>query len=345
MSNKYLIVGLGNPGREYAQTRHNVGFWVVDELAKRHALPAFTSERKALVTTGLIKGKSVILAKPQTYMNLSGEAVRSLLDYYKIDIEQLIVAHDDLDLDLGTLRLRQTGGHGGQNGMRSIITHLGTKDFARVRFGIGRPPGKMQARDYVLHKFIRDDEILAQQVVDAAANAVELWLEEGIEVAMSQCNGDVNDSGTESDSKPKPEEQLVLVERAHELNPNDPKPLAEMARLYKRLRRLDDAARAHLELAELHNANGDTKQMLSEWEQATRVRPMLIEVRQEMAQTYEAGDNKKRAVQTWLSLADYHEQQGAMDEALRAVQEALRVNPQHPKAIEMLSAYQKKLTM
>ena len=116
MSSKYLIVGLGNPGRDYAQTRHNVGFWVVDELAKRHALPAFSSERKALATDGLIKERRVLLVKPQTYMNLSGEAVRSLLDYYKIDTAQLIVVHDDLDLPLGTLRLRQTGGHGGQNG-------------------------------------------------------------------------------------------------------------------------------------------------------------------------------------------------------------------------------------
>ncbi|MCA9896488.1 MAG: aminoacyl-tRNA hydrolase, partial [Anaerolineae bacterium] len=150
MSDKYLIVGLGNPGRQYQNTRHNVGFWVVAELARRHNLSSPKSERKSYVLDGTIAGKRVIAAMPQTYMNLSGEAVRALVDFYKIPLENIIVVHDDLDTPLGTLRLRQTGGHGGQNGVRNIILHLGTQEFARVRFGIGRPNGKMTARDYVL---------------------------------------------------------------------------------------------------------------------------------------------------------------------------------------------------
>lgn len=343
MPSKYLIVGLGNPGSKYAQTRHNVGFHVVDELAKRHSITNFTSERKALVATGQINNQSVILAKPQIFMNLSGESVRALVDYYKIDLDNIIVAHDDLDLPLGTLRLRKSGGHGGQNGVRNTILHLGTKEFGRVRFGIGRPPGKMQARNYVLHKFTENDQILAQKVVETAANAIEFWLENGMEAAMSKFNGDVNESGTKA--KPKPNEQLQLAERAHELKPNDPKPLEEMARYYKMLRRLDDAAHAHLQLAELHRATGNTMQMIRQWELATRVRPMLIEVREEIARTYEAESNKKRAVMTWLSLAEYHEKQNHMEAAMQAIDEALRVNPQHPKAIDMHAEFKKKLTL
>lgn len=336
MSGKYLIVGLGNPGNKYSQTRHNVGFWVIDELAKRYQFSDFTKERKALVSTGRIKGKSVILAKPQTYMNASGEAVRALVDYYKIDIENFIVVSDHLDLPLGILRLRNTGGHGGQNGVRSIIKHLGTKDFARVRFGISRPPGKMNPADYVLQKFAGDDVILAQQVMETAANAVEHWLEEGIDLTMSRYNGDVKDNGTEGkEEKDDPKEQLTIAQRAHELKPKDPKPLQEMVKLYKRLRQLDDAARCHLLLAEIYSERGKEKKMLHEWEMAVKVRPMLIEVREEIARHYEAQENNKRATQTWVKLAEYHEKEGDIEAALLVLDEALRINPQHSKALDL----------
>lgn len=344
MSGKFLIVGLGNPGRDYAQTRHNVGFRVIDELAQRHNLSNFTSERKALTSSGRIKGQSVILAKPQTYMNLSGESVRALVDYYKIDINHIIVAYDDLDLPLGTLRLRNTGGHGGQNGIRNIILHLGTRDFSRVRFGIGRPPGKMKARDYVLQKFHGDDEITAKQVMETAANAVELWLQEGIGLAMSRFNGDVKKNGTSGKKDdPSAKEKLVLAQRAHELNPKDPNPLREIAKLQKKLRNLDEAARAHLTLAEVYKNEGKIKRMLAEWEVAIRVRPALIDVREELAISYEEQDNGKRAVQTWLSLADFHESQDEIDNALAATEEAIRINPEHPKAIDYLAKFQKKV--
>ena len=345
MSGKFLIVGLGNPGRDYAQTRHNVGFWVIDELAQRHNLTNFTSERKALTASGRIKGQSVILAKPQTYMNLSGESVRALMDYYKVDINDLIVIYDDLDLPFGTLRLRNTGGHGGQNGVRNIILHSGTKDFARVRFGIGRPPGKMRAKDYVLQKFHGDDEITAKQVMETAANAVELWLQEGIGLAMSRFNGDIQGNGTSGKKdEPDAKEKLALAQRAHELNPGDPNPLREIAKLQKKLRNLDEAARAHLTLAEVYRKDGKIKRMLSEWEVAVRVRPALIDVREELALSYEEQENNKMAVKTWLSLADYHEKQGEMDNALAATEEAIRINPEHPKAVDYLAKFQENLT-
>ena len=263
----------------------------------------------------------------------------------QVDINNIIVIYDDLDLPFGVLRLRNTGGHGGQNGVRNIILHLGTKDFSRVRYGIGRPKGKMQARDYVLQKFSSDDHITAQKLIDTAVNAVELWLQEGIGLAMSRYNGDVSENGTKGkDDSADTKEQLKLAQRAHELNPNEPKPLRELAKLHKQLRNLDEAARAHLTLAEVYKRQGKPKQMLSEWEVAVRVRPALIDVREELAITYEEQGNIKQAVHTWLASADYHEKQGDMDEALAATEEALRLNPDHPKALDYLAKYQKKLT-
>ncbi len=191
--NRFLIVGLGNPGTKYASTRHNFGFWVVDELARRHSISVTRTERKALVGDGTIAGRRVLLAKPQTFMNLSGECVRPLLDFYKIPVAQLMVIADDLDLPLGALRLRKTGSHGGQNGVRSIIQHVGTQDFSRARCGIGRPPGKMDPAAYVLRPFEGDDAITAQIVVGRAADAAETWLRDGIDVAMTRHNGSVDE--------------------------------------------------------------------------------------------------------------------------------------------------------
>jgi len=192
MTDWYLIVGLGNPGKDYEDTRHNVGFRVMDELARRYELTFGKTERKAQVASGTIKNKKVILAKPQTYMNLSGEAVRSLVDFYKVEVTNILIVADDLDIPLGTVRLRQSGSAGGQNGIKSVIQHLGTQDFNRLRFGIGRPPGKMQAKDHVLSAFKGDDAILASQVIDRASDAVETWLTDGIELAMTRHNGDID---------------------------------------------------------------------------------------------------------------------------------------------------------
>jgi peptidyl-tRNA hydrolase, PTH1 family len=194
MTDWYLIVGLGNPGKEYSETRHNVGFRVMDELARRYGLSFGKKERKSVVATGTMLGKKVILAKPQTYMNLSGEAVRALVDFYKVELPNILIVSDDLDIPLGMVRLRKSGGAGGQGGMKSIIQHLGTQEFNRLRFGIGRPPGRMDPKDYVLQAFKGDDAILASEVVDRAAKAVETWLTEGIELAMTRHNGSIEET-------------------------------------------------------------------------------------------------------------------------------------------------------
>lgn len=342
MSDKYLIVGLGNPGRQYEKTRHNVGFWVIEELARRYQLTSNKSERKAITLDGVIKGKRVLLAMPQTYMNLSGEAVRALIDYYKVPIENFIVIHDDLDTPLGNLRLRKTGGHGGQNGIRNIIFHMGTKDFARVRFGVGRPPGRMTAKDYVLQPFHGDDAILAEQVTARAADAVESWLVNGIDMAMSEFNGDINEPNTPP--KPSPNEELKVAQRAHELSPQDPKPLDKLAKVYRRLRQLDESAEAYLKLAEVYANQGKPRQQVAAWEQAVAIRPALVEVQQEIAHALEAQQNTKRAAQRWIKLAEYHQSEGQHTEANAALQEALRINPQHPKALSLQAELTNKET-
>lgn len=193
MSDRYLIIGLGNPGSKYAQTRHNVGFWTVDELARRWNIAGEKSERRALIHDGVIREKRVLLVKPQTFMNLSGEAVRSIVDFYKTDLDKVIVIYDDLDVEFGTVRLRAKGSAGGQKGMKNIIQHLGTPDINRARIGLGRPPGTMDPAKFVLNPFRGDDEITARLMVDRAADAVETWLTDGIELAMTRHNGSVEE--------------------------------------------------------------------------------------------------------------------------------------------------------
>lgn len=187
----YLIVGLGNPGREYQQNRHNVGFMVIDRLAQRLGAGFSRLEQKALITKTDHQGRRLILAKPQTYMNLSGKAVGALLRYYKVPLENLMVAYDDVDIPFGTLRLRYAGGAGGQKGMKSIIQQLGTQDFPRLRVGIDRPPGRMAAADYVLQDFSKDEVEMLPQITDEAADAILLFVREGLDAAMNQFNGPV----------------------------------------------------------------------------------------------------------------------------------------------------------
>jgi PTH1 family peptidyl-tRNA hydrolase len=189
MSEKYLIVGLGNPGREYKHHRHNVGFQIVDHLARWHGLAFSRRQARSLIASGGIAGRPVILAKPQTYMNRSGEAVNSLRKFYQIEWERIMIVFDDLDLPVGTLRLRPDGGSSGQNGMKSIIQHLGGEDFSRLRVGIGRPPGRMEPAAYVLQNFNREQLETMALTYERAADALELWLREGIELAMSRFNG------------------------------------------------------------------------------------------------------------------------------------------------------------
>ncbi len=184
-----MIVGLGNPGREYADNRHNVGFQVIDHLAERHSLSFTRQQSKAFVATGSIGGQPVLLVKPQSYMNLSGEPVGALARFYKIPLEDILVVFDDLDLPVGTLRMRPDGGSGGQNGMKSIIRHLKSQEFARLRVGIGRPPGRMKPEDYVLQDFKGEQLPVIQETYDRAADAIETWLRDGVTLAMSRHNG------------------------------------------------------------------------------------------------------------------------------------------------------------
>lgn len=189
----FLVVGLGNPGREYRDTRHNVGFQVIDQLCKVMGVSISKVQSKALIGIGTLEGQKVIVAKPQTFMNLSGQAVSGLMRFYKVPTQQLIVAHDDLDLPLGTLRLRPGGGSAGQKGVASTIQQLGTENFARLRVGIGRPPGQMDPSAYVLKKFTAAEQELLALVLDRAAAAVKVFVRDGLETAMNQYNGSLQE--------------------------------------------------------------------------------------------------------------------------------------------------------
>jgi PTH1 family peptidyl-tRNA hydrolase len=171
-----LIVGLGNPGREYELTRHNIGFMAIDALAKRWNISLNEQKFKGLFGAGFVNGEKVILLKPLTYMNLSGESIRPLMDYYKIDVEDFIVMYDDLDIPVGKLRLRMKGSAGGHNGVKSTISHLGTQEFQRIRMGIDRPQNGMKVVDYVLGRFTSEEISDVNQSIEKTADACEEWL-------------------------------------------------------------------------------------------------------------------------------------------------------------------------
>lgn len=182
------IVGLGNPGSKYESTRHNIGFMVIDELLKRNDWKLDKEKYKGLYTIQHMSGDKLMLIKPLTYMNLSGEAVSSLMDYYEIDLEDLIIIYDDLDLEPGKLRLRQKGGHGGHNGIRSLTDHLGTKSFQRIRLGIGRPDTPMPVPDYVLGNFSKNEQEVIKDSIKRAADACEAWLNKPFLEVMNSFN-------------------------------------------------------------------------------------------------------------------------------------------------------------
>jgi PTH1 family peptidyl-tRNA hydrolase len=189
--NTFLIVGLGNPGREYKDNRHNVGFMLIDRLSVRLNARLSRMQAKALVGDVNYEGNKIILAKPQTYMNLSGQSIQGLARFYKVPLENMIVAHDDLDLPFGTIRIRPGGGPGGQKGVASTIDRLGTKDFRRLRIGIGRPPGRMDPAAYVLQDFAVMDQTLLSEILDHAADAALTFILEGLDAAMNKFNGQI----------------------------------------------------------------------------------------------------------------------------------------------------------
>ena len=184
-----LIVGLGNPGAKYAGTRHNAGFSVIDELAERHNIKVDTCKHKALIGKGVINGEKVILAMPQTFMNLSGESIRSILDYYKVDPEtELIVIYDDISLDVGKLRIRAKGSAGGHNGIKNIIAHVGGSVFPRIKVGVGEKPPKYDLADYVLGHFSKAEQELMEEGYKDAVKAVEMIVSGDISGAMNEYN-------------------------------------------------------------------------------------------------------------------------------------------------------------
>lgn len=187
----YILIGLGNPGRQYARTRHNVGFMLIDRLSVRLDARGMRLQSKALISSTTYQGHRVLLAKPQTYMNLSGHAVQGLANFYKLPLENLLVAHDDLDLPFGTIRLRPGGGPGGQKGIASAIEHLGSRDFARLRLGIGRPPGRMDPADYVLQSFSADELSRLSEILDRAAESALTFVTEGLQISMNRFNGEM----------------------------------------------------------------------------------------------------------------------------------------------------------
>lgn len=184
----HLIAGLGNPGPEYAANRHNVGFRCVDRLAATYGLTFDKRQKNGRVALGTILDRQVVLVKPETFMNESGRAVVALARFYQVPPEQMLVIYDDLDLPLGTVRLRPGGGSGGHKGMRSIIEHLGGQNFPRLRIGIGRPPGQMDPAAYVLQDFSAEEQPVVEEALERAVAAIETWLCEGIVMAMNRHN-------------------------------------------------------------------------------------------------------------------------------------------------------------
>lgn len=183
-----IIVGLGNPTREYAGTRHNVGFSVIYNISDAYNIPVETKKHKALIGKGVIEGEKVVLAMPQTYMNLSGESVRELMDFYKCDLSDLIVIYDDISLDVGKLRIRSKGSAGGHNGIKNIIAHLGTQEFTRIKIGVGEKPAKMDLADYVLGHFSKEEQPVIRESADRTREAVCEIITHGAVSAMNKYN-------------------------------------------------------------------------------------------------------------------------------------------------------------
>lgn len=185
----FLIAGLGNPGRQYEKTRHNMGFDTIDELIDRHRIPQGGIAHKAMYGKGMIAGEKVLAVKPLTYMNLSGESLREWVNYYKLDPEtEMVVIYDDIDLDPGQIRIRKKGSAGGHNGIKNIIQELGTQKFVRIKVGVGAKPKGWDLADYVLGRFGKEDRKLVDEAQERASKAVELILLDGPDAAMNEYN-------------------------------------------------------------------------------------------------------------------------------------------------------------
>ena len=192
----YIIVGLGNPDRQYQNTRHNIGFDVIDAIAYKNHITVGERKHRALIGKGFVGGQKVVLVKPQTYMNLSGESVREVIDFYKVEEKsELIVISDDVSLDVGQIRIRKRGSAGGHNGLKNIILHLGHDEFHRVRMGVGEKPQGYDLVDYVLGHFPKEEREIMDESAKRAADAVEMMITDGADAAMNRYNKKIQQSG------------------------------------------------------------------------------------------------------------------------------------------------------
>ena len=185
----FLIVGLGNPGTEYAATRHNIGFDMVTYLSDKYGIALRSKEGKAIVGKGVIEGQKVMLVQPQTYMNLSGESVRALMDYYKLTTDEIVIIYDDISMPVGQVRIRPKGSAGGHNGIKSIIAHLGTQEFPRIKIGVGAKPENGDLVKYVLGRFSKEDDAKIRDVFALAEEGLLAILQEDVKAAMNAVNG------------------------------------------------------------------------------------------------------------------------------------------------------------
>jgi peptidyl-tRNA hydrolase, PTH1 family len=207
-----LIVGLGNPGPRYDRTRHNIGFQILNAFADRYFFPVAKSRFDGLVTDHSVSGEKVVLLAPQTYMNASGKSVRQGVDFYKVEHGDVMVVVDDMNLDVGRMRIRASGSAGGQKGLADTIRHLGTDRISRLRVGVGRPPGRMSASDYVLQRFSDADQQIVDVCVQEAADGLEYWIKDGIEKAMNLLN---------PPKEPKPKKQRIQQGNVQQSGPDD----------------------------------------------------------------------------------------------------------------------------
>lgn len=185
----FLIAGLGNPGVDYAATRHNIGFDMITYLSDKYNIPMRGKENKAIVGKGFIEGNKVLLAQPQTFMNNSGESIRAFVDFYKLDVEDIIIIFDDISLDVGQIRVRPKGSAGGHNGIKSIISHLGTQDFARIKIGVGAKPEGGDLVKHVLGRFSKEEDGMFRDVFALADEALQTMMKEDVASAMNKVNG------------------------------------------------------------------------------------------------------------------------------------------------------------
>lgn len=184
----YLIVGLGNPEPEYANTRHNMGFDSINKIARELNIELKKTRFNAILGEGVVEGKKVFLVKPQTFMNNSGESVEAFVSFYKMPMENILVIYDDMDTEVGKIRVRAKGGAGSHNGMKSIINELNSEEFARIRVGIGKPKNEFDRIDYVIGRVSKEEQLKLQKGVDSARDAVIYWIENGIDNTMNKYN-------------------------------------------------------------------------------------------------------------------------------------------------------------